>query len=193
MSVQDAIDKSKAVADAIDRDLNGVILPATDRDQLSAALLDQVHEHHRAIHLLLQSGLTGSAFSLVRIMFETMVRGIWLKYSATDEEVEKFKADRLEKYLQDIIDQVEAQFGAENGALSKIKEKAWKAMCSYAHGGYFQAVRRLTEDHITPNYGNEEKIEVVKLSDFCFLLSAIVSFSMSDRADLADKWSELSQ
>lgn len=190
MTPQAALTASRALVESIDRDINGADLPVTDRDRLSAALLDQAHEHHKAILTLIEQDMTGSAFSLVRAIFETAVRGIWLYYCGTDAELSQFKKDKLEKSFGTIVAEVEGVLNANGGALSIAKSKYWSGMCSYAHGGYLQAVRRITSEHICPAYNDDEKVEVIRFADFCQVLVAVVIFSMVNRPDLADKWAQ---
>jgi hypothetical protein len=188
VTVTEKLLASQKLAESIDREINDLELPATDRARLSAALLDQAHEHHRAIRLLLSNDVVGSAFSLVRILFETTVRSIWLARCATDSELEQFKADTIDKHFGTIIGEVEAFFGFVGGTLFKVKLDYWRAMCSYAHGGYLQAVRRITTEHIRPIYSEDEKMEALRFADFCFMLASIEIFSLANRSDLAEKW-----
>ena len=96
MKFRAALTSSEQLATSFDRDVNGLEFPATDRARLSAALLDQSHEHHKAIRVLLAASLIGSAFSLARILFETTLRGVWLLRCASDAQVDQFKIDKLE-------------------------------------------------------------------------------------------------
>jgi hypothetical protein len=64
---------------------------------LSGACFDQVHEHVRATCLLLRHRLTGSAFSLARVMFESFYRGLWLCHCATDQEGSRLPERRASK------------------------------------------------------------------------------------------------
>jgi hypothetical protein len=186
MSLADVLQVSRELADRIARTAQGVQFPASDRSRLSAALMDQVHEHHESIRLLLENDLVGSAFALVRITFETAVRGIWLFRCASDDEVGQFKADRLEKRFGELIAAVEASVGAPGTALSQAKRRFWGPMCSYAHGGYLQAVRRISATEIGPNYSEEERIGVLSFADFCLLLVSVELCSLAGRDDLAN-------
>jgi hypothetical protein len=143
---------------------------------MAGALFDQVHEHHKAVHLLLKNSFNGSALSLVRPMFETFVRGFWLRRCAPDQAIEKFKKDKLELKFELLIDEIEKQPDYRRAVLSKIKKQAWKTMCSYAHGGFHQAVNRLTSGFIQPRYAEGAKVEVVNFSSAVALLSAAENF-----------------
>lgn len=60
-------------------------------------------------------------------------------------------------------------------------------MCSYAHGGFHQAVNRLTSGFIQPRYAEGAKVEVVNFSSAVALLSAAEIFSMARRQDLMEQ------
>lgn len=191
MSLSDALQGSRELAGRINAAAQGVQFPASDRARLSAALLDQVHEHHESIQLLLEKKLVGSAFALVRIIFETTVRGIWLFRCASDPEVEQFKADKLKKKFGELIAAVENVVGAQGSALSQMKSKFWAGMCSYAHGGSLQAVRRISATHIGPQYSEEEQVGTLSFSDFCVLLASVELCALGNREDLANRIAEM--
>jgi hypothetical protein len=155
-----------------------------DREVIAGPLFDQVHEHYKAIQLLLASSFYGSAFSLFRSIFETYVRGVWLLRCASEDEVENFREDIVNKSLGRLIKEIEKQPGYDVGVLSQVWKKAWSAMCSYAHGGSFPTARRITLDQIKPNYSEAEKLEVINSSSTVALLAASEIFSMANRNDL---------
>ena len=110
---------------------------------------------------------------------------------APDQAIEKFKKDKLELKFELLIDEIEKQPDYRRAVLSKIKKQAWKTMCSYAHGGFHQAVNRLTSGFIQPRYAEGAKVEVVNFSSAVALLSAAEIFSMARRQDLMEQaWSE---
>ena len=153
MKIQTALARAYDLSNWIDSSIHGLETPSGDREAMAGALLDQVHEHHKAILLLLRNSFVGSAFSLVRPTLETFVRGVWLLRCASDKEVENFAKDKIsEKSFGSLIKEIEARPGYDVGVLSKVKKEAWSAMCSYAHGGYLQAVRRVIPDQIPTNY-----------------------------------------
>jgi hypothetical protein len=187
MKVHAALEGAGEISNWIDSSTHGVEIPSDDREAMAGALFDQVQEHQKAIVLLLKNSFVGSAFSLVRPTFETFVRGVWLWRCASDEEVANFAKDKINgKPFAAMIAQIEAQPGWEVGVLSKVKKEAWSAMCSYAHGGYLQAVRRITPGQITTNYSEGEISEVINSSTAIALLAASEIFSMAKRKDLVE-------
>ncbi len=187
MTIQAALARSAELSNWIDSSIHGLEIPSGDREAMAAALFDQVHEHHKAIQLLLESSLVGSAFSLVRPTLESFVRGVWLLRCASEEDVENFKKDKIvDKSFGDLIKEIEARPGYDVDVLSKVKTEGWSAMCSYAHGGYLQAVRRITPTQITGNYSEDEMLEVINSSSTIALLAAFEMFSMAKRQDLLE-------
>lgn len=94
MRIQAALARASDISDWIDSSIHGVEIPSGDREAMAGALFDQVHEHYKAIRLLVENSFVGSAFSLLRPTFETFVRGVWLLHCASDKEVENFAKDK---------------------------------------------------------------------------------------------------
>jgi hypothetical protein len=184
MTIEAALKSSAELSKWFDDSVHELQIPSGDRETMAGSLFDQVHEHHKAIQLLLKSALFGSAFSLVRPTFENYVRGVWLLRCASDEEVKDFTQDRIAKPFGVLIEEIERNPGYNVAVLSRVKERTWRAMCSYAHGGFLPVVRRLIPGEITTNYSDEEKLEVIKSSDTIALLAASEMFQMANRMDL---------
>ena len=185
MTVKEELARSREVSNWIDTSIHSLQIESGDREVMAGALFDQVHEHHKAIQLLIQNSFVGSAFSLVRTTLETFVRGVWLLHCASEQEVKNFTEDKLvSKSFGDLIKEIEARPGYGTGVLSRVKKEAWQSMCSYAHGGYLQAARRITTEDIKPNYTDGEIVEVIRSSRAIALLTASEIFFMAKRVDL---------
>jgi hypothetical protein len=101
-------------------------------------------EHHEAISLLTKSELTGSAFALVRALFETMVRALWINKVANQSQIEKASRDELQfPRMSQMLAEIDQNYTTDK-FFQSLKE-AWKAMCSYAHSGALQIARRFTK------------------------------------------------
>lgn len=187
----EAMTRSRELAARIGDIAQGLEFPPSDRNRLSAALLDQVHEHHQAIRLLLENECVGSAIALLRGTFEATVRGVWLFRCASDIDVERFRRDKVEKEFGELIDDVEGALQVSTGALSRVKSTSWRAMCSYDHAGYLQAVRRITPSDIGPSYGEAEQVEILSLADFCLALASAAMCALCNRADLGIRVAEM--
>ena len=89
--------KAFELHDWITGNLDGLDISREKRVLLAVSCYDVVIEHHIGIAVLLRSNINGSAFALLRPLFETFVRGAWLRHCATDNEIEKYTADRVGK------------------------------------------------------------------------------------------------
>lgn len=147
---------------------------------------DVAIEHHIGIAALLRSRIIGSALALVRPLFETFVRSVWLRHCATDEQIGLYVSDRLDLQFWQILESVEKIDGFGGGVLSGLKKNAWRAMNSYTHGGIQQAGRRTSGAYIEPDFSTEEIVEVIKLAgSFCLLAFQQVAIE-AKRMDLAE-------
>jgi len=187
----ESIKRSKELVAGIRLVTQGLHLPSSDRNRLSAALLDQVHEHHDAILLLLENGCVGSAIALLRGTFEATVRGVWLFRCASDIEIDRFRRGKIKKKLDDLVIDVERALQLPGSALSDVKGSSWHAMCGYDHAGYLQAVRRITPTDIGPNYSEAEQIEILSLADFCLVLASAAMCALCNRADEGTRIAEM--
>lgn len=182
------IDRAFELNDWVAKHLDGLDIPRDRRILLAVSCYDVVMEHHLGIAVLLRSRINGSAFALVRPLFETFVRGVWLRHCATEEQLDRYVSDRLDLRFGQLLEGVEQVDGFRDGVLSGLKTNAWRAMNSYTHGGIQQAGRRSSGPYIEPDFPPEEIIEVVKLAGsfslFAFQQVAIEAKRM-DLAELA--------
>lgn len=167
--------------------LDGLDISRDRRVLLAVSCYDVVIEHHIGISALLRSRINGSAFALVRPLFETFVRGVWLRHCATDEQIDMYVSDKLDRKFWQLLEQVEKVDGFQDGVLSGLKKNAWRAMNSYTHGGIQQAGRRTSGAYIEPDYSSEEIVEVIKLTGSFALLAFQQVAIEAKRMDLASE------
>src|SRR5262249_53215767 len=65
------------------------------KNQVLGAYVDIALEHHKAIWLLSESGLNGSALAMVRLVLDPYLRALWINKVATAEEIEKASRDEF--------------------------------------------------------------------------------------------------
>ena len=187
------IRKSESLIQWMDQKIDGLEISSDDRTRISAACFDIALEHQKSIVLLIAHSLFGSAFSLVRILFEAYIRGLWIGKCATDKEIEDFKKNKLAKTFATLIEEIEQQDGFQEGVLSRAKTATWKAMSSYTHSGFFQSVRRNKDETIEPNYDDDEILEVLGFSDSIGMLTALQIALISGKVELANDLLEKSK
>lgn len=103
-------------------------------------------EHSEAACLLLHEGLEGSAISIMRTQFETLVRGMWFAYVATEQWIQKFATPLTERtarradaapMLKEMLDALQTSSAAPQPIIDQIceyRDVTWKALNVYTLG-----------------------------------------------------------
>jgi hypothetical protein len=186
MKISELIIESEELIQWLGKCIDGIEISLEARTRLAAGCLDTALEHHKAILLLVSRSLYGSAFALVRLLFEAYTRGIWLHRCASDSDLDLFKAKKLDKKFSTFIQEIERIDGFDEGVLLNAKLKSWNAMNSYTHSGFMQIARRNTESTIEPNYSEDEIIEVLNFANAMGLLSALEISLLAGSEQLAN-------
>ena len=139
----------------IDDNLTGLRLPADPRSQIAAGCFTLVIENQAAIALLYQAGLYGSMMSLMRVLNEALVRGLWIRYCANDKQLQDFQNGKLSKNFGSLISDIESALGADT-LLSRLKDSMWKAYNDFTHVGFGHVTRRHKGVQVTSNYPDLE-------------------------------------
>src|SRR5713226_2474756 len=185
MRVETQIKESEQLIQWLDSKIDGLQIPNDDRTRLAAGCLDLALEHQRAIVLLSVHALYGSAFALIRLEVEAYVRGVWLRYSASESEIEQFKKDKLDKTFSQLIEDLEKHDAFNVGVLSRFKANSWTALNSFTHSGLSQVIRRNTAGEIAPNYSDEELVDALNTANSFGILTAIAVADMARSTPLA--------
>ena len=117
----------------------------SDRNRVSKIMCSVSFEHAESVKILLASQNFTSAIGMLRLQFESFVRGMWVLYVASDVALGKLTAElnnesskRAEKLpgLSMMITKLEDK-APENAVLPilEFKEYSWKPLNSYVHGG----------------------------------------------------------
>lgn len=121
---------------------------------LQSALLSI--EHGAAAYVLIGGQLFAPGYSLLRTQFETLVRGIWIMYAASDSWIEMLSRPLTEENAQSSKDvlMLAKMFGALRESesaptalldqLEACRDTMWKALNSYTHGGFHPLARAST-------------------------------------------------
>ena len=187
MALSAHIQKSFAMAHWLAAELNGLSLSSSLRHRSSGACLSVTQDHQLAITSLIEQGIYSSAFALVRPLFESYVRGLWLAHCATDGEVEAFSTGGEPPGISKLLSALEALPMFNDGRLSNIKTQSWDAMCAYTHTGSLQVQRWNTETAIEQNFPPEELIEALSFSSSIALLSALGMATLAANESLEAK------
>ncbi|KFZ37445.1 hypothetical protein HR45_10535 [Shewanella mangrovi] len=170
----------------INENSTGFKLPNDARSSLALGCLDVALEHQAAILLLYRAELYGSMSSILRVLFESLVRGVWLYKCASESDLRKFEKGIVEPKFFELIDAYENKIGDPDGVLSQFKKKVWKLLNDFTHTGFNQVCRRHSEGKLGSNYEQSELDSILKVS------GALGLFAASQIAGIGDK-SELTQ
>lgn len=139
-------------------------------------------EHHAAILILFTNQLRGSMFALIRVQLESLVRGQYLHYCATEREWGKFlNYKEIGISLGDMIDAVEKQIDEKSKVLSKLKNASYKTFCGFTHTGFEQITRRNKDGFVgSVNYPDSETIQILRVS------GSLALFAFCGLAEIAE-------
>ncbi len=144
--------------------------PGDLRTVIVAGNIDQMIEHHEAMLSLIRNAKVGSAFALARSIVESMYRGLWLNFCATNAQVQKFeKDDDLSKTMTELAADIDQKYQAGD-FFTDLKKRGWGPLCSYTHTGILQLGRRFTGQNVQPSYTNGEIVAVTTTVTTCVLL-----------------------
>jgi hypothetical protein len=141
------------------------------------AYVDIVLEHHEAIYLLIKCKLYGSAFALMRSLFETTFRALWINKCATQDKIEEVASRDNAKFpcVAQMVASIDHSYSTDSFFRS-IKTASWVAMCSYTHSGLLQITRRFSGNEVKPNYGDAEILEVLNATSVAIILLSRMFF-----------------
>lgn len=178
--------RTRRLSDTIYHLFDGHVTPAAKREFLAAGAHDAVHEHHRAISFLVAEGLHGSAFCLLRPMFDGCIRGLWLLHIAGVGEMDRFVEGKYDPKPSQVLKGVEKRELAGAEALRRVYDEGWIAMSSYVHGGYQQIVGRLGVGFVGSNYSEEDVGALLEQANWFALLAAIELAEISANQSLVE-------
>ena len=179
---------SQELAHGIASTMRGRKAPDGLRGSVAAGSFDAVCEHHRAINLLIEQRLVGTAFVLLRSMFDGCIVGLWATYVASDELLGRFEDGRFTPEPHKVIKQLQSHDdGNYTETLQRIYDQGWKLLCSYTHGGHLQVLRRNAADFVGPNYTDDEVCELLTFSNAMAIIAAMEIPSLTSDQAFTDK------
>ncbi len=186
MTVEQEYQRQVELAEWIDDNFK-IELPADEKSLIAIGCFDITIEHHAAICVLIKAGIYASLFALLRSIFESCARGLFVNYSATDKEINLFKKDSLKIEFKELVSRIEQSIDANRSVLSQLHKSSWKIFNSFTHTG-FQHITRRHKHGITGsvNYPEQEIIQALKSSGSLALISAGELAVLSGKQDLVN-------
>ena len=184
---KDALERSMTLGGWVADCLAGLTireLPHSRRLQMAMACQHLAIEHSHAIVAFIDHGWDGSALALQRPLFEAVVRGVWLRYTATEHDVEKAAKGRFPKLERMTSESPESTSQGDPPPLQVLKDRWWKRLCGYAHGGPEQILARLDHTGVRATYLDEEVLAALRWSDMVQLFAGIQMAEAAENAAL---------
>lgn len=144
--LQTEIAKAKELANWLAEEVDGIELHGGFRARLSGACFFVALDHHAALLLNAEEGFMPSALALIRCQFDAYLRGCWLAFIATEEQVEGFSNGVEPPKVWKIVRDLEEHPSFKSGVLKHVKEQTYSTMCDFNHTGIGQVSRNLTEE-----------------------------------------------
>ena len=186
-----SLNKSKTFSEWVAARLDGLKIPELPNNKRLQLAMGSQHlaiEHAQAIIHLVDNKFYGSALALQRPMFEGIVRGVWLRYSATDVEVDNASNGKFPTTEEMVRGSPRLEDQADAPPLKEIKEKWWKRFCDYTHGGLEQIRARLNNVGLQDNYSSEDIMAALHWSDITQLYCGVEMASAACNVSLAQEF-----
>jgi hypothetical protein len=143
----------------------------TERNSGAASLFDLAHEHAKSIAILIDHKLFGSAYALLRPCIEAYIRGSWLLYCATDDEVTRFTSrDAKWPSLKQQMSELSKHHGLPKG-FDRYLGKNMGVLDALTHGLSTQMKWRFNESRIEFVMTEENICELVREISFISIMA----------------------
>ncbi len=160
--------------------VDGVSFETTSRLRVSVSLFHLCVEHQKGIHVLVEHGVIGSAFVLLRPQYEAYIRGMWFHRCATDDQVLRFLDGKEPPKVRDLEEAVQKLEGFEKKVLGEYRKEIWRNLNDFTHGGTIQVKARNTKDEIISNYFPEHIAGLLQLAATLSLLASVAIASATN-------------
>lgn len=187
MNSHNSLQRASRLTDLLSAKLHEQPIPANLRNRIAGACFAIALEHQHAVVILLERNppLNSSAFALVRPVFESYVRGMWLSHCATEAQVDAFSKGAKPPDTASLVIAVEKAGEFDGKHLSGVYEKHWSSFSSYTHTGALQVQRWNTSEAIEPSFTDKEISEVLEFTAALALLSAVSVAALANNEALA--------
>ena len=180
-----AIAKGRELSGWLTRSITGLTFTYQYRSGFAVGCLDIALEHHDAIVLLVEVMCGIGLLAPLRLTFESYIRAIWLLDCADEADIERFRKDKLERSVHDMVADLEKLEGYSGGTLSTSWKSGKKLFNSFTHSGYHHVRRRTAPDGIGANYPEQELISAIQYVDAISIMCMIAFAGICGNDELA--------
>ena len=181
--VQNQIDENKDFIRITETLMKKVIIyDDKKRDMLLVGFSSNAIKHFLAITILVEEQLYSSAFALVRVLYENVIRLEYMYFLMNDDKINtlyKFNNwdnhfPKISKMIKDIDSLTDVKH------YSDMHLKAYKIMNDYTHTGSIQIANNFNESASTIESNYDEKVIIDVMKSCKFLLKSTIVIFLED-------------
>tara|TARA_R110000765_G_C18740854_1_gene586657 strand:- start:118 stop:723 length:606 start_codon:yes stop_codon:yes gene_type:complete len=192
MTIESDIYHAKQLSNWFSDNVDGLSIIPGHNNKLAAACFSLVLDHHMAVIILIENGRYSSAAALMRVHFDTYVRGCWLAFIADENAVRRFEEGKP-PFMSVMIRALETHDAFNSGVLWNVKERTWSILSDFAHSGIEQISRNLNGTFIDHNYSLQEIAEILRQTSSLALLSVSQIGALTNNYELIEQANQRAQ
>jgi len=185
LALESQLEKSAAWMDGCAPLVDNVNFATTSRLRVSVSLFQLCVEHQTGIHALIEHGVTGPAFALIRPQFEAYLRGVWFHRCASDAQILGFLAGAEPPKTGTLIEAVQKLDISGEETSGGFVRDIGRNLDFFTHGGAIQVKACNTKDGMTSNYHPEHIAGLLQASVTLALLAGAAIASVVNSNELA--------
>lgn len=135
--------------------------------------------------MLAEHGMMASSLALIRCEFDAYLRGCWLAFLATEDQVEGFSKGVEAPKVWEMVRDLEDHPSFKSGVLRSVKENAYGIMCDFNHTGIRQVSRNIDDNGIGRSYDDDEVASAIAAASSWALLAVVGIASLAKDEELA--------
>ncbi len=148
----------------------------SNKDRIIQICCDISFQHAKSLRVLYDLELNGTATAILRMQFESVVRLMWLHFSAADSFVESYtggiSVDHPPKEFPTVTEMIEkiknSGVKGTGEMLEEFKNAGWKGMNNHIHNGYLALSRHAS------SYPAKLVVQIICSSNALNVMTAMV-------------------
>jgi hypothetical protein len=182
MEIAEALNSANEISYWVHTETNNGKVKNDRRTLMSVSIFQHVLDIADGIALLIERNLPSVAFTLARPLHEGYTQAVWLLTRANDEQINRYEqgiCPKLKTLVNEIGDEPET-----GGAFIKgMTELNISDFHNLTHGGMEHISRRQTETAIEPNYDQKEIVQMLKMRNQYYLLTAFFLLTLMEKEE----------
>lgn len=139
--------------------------------------------HAQGIKFCLMHSAYPSAFALIRPVFESFMRGMWIAHCANDNQINKFlETGKIKPNFTEITKAVDKACSFDAG-FTALKESVWDTLNDFTHTGTRVLHSNFNGSTLKQDYKNEDVNEVI---DFIVFIAGLALMELLSAATSSD-------